>query len=50
MTKYNHAYLITSCRQHSDEIDNKFYSNEELKVGDDIVLDGLVWYVTDVLR
>ena len=50
MAKYEHEYLITSERYRSDEIDNKFYSNKELGIGDTIVLDGLNWHVTDVIR
>lgn len=44
-------YLITSERawRRNDEADNVFITNMELEVGDTIILDGLVWTVTEKL-
>lgn len=46
---YKHQYIMTSERRHSDEIENVIYSNKELEVGDYIILDGLRWYVDEVI-
>lgn len=45
-------YLITSERSHrrSDERDNLFTTTTDYNVGDVIILDGLMWKVTKVLK
>ena len=47
-----HMYLITSERanRRNDEKDNLLKSFNEYKVGQVIVLDGLKWTVTKVLK
>lgn len=50
MEERKNEYLITSCRYHSDEINNGFYSNKIYSVGDTVVLDGLKWTITRVIK
>lgn len=52
MYEYSYKYLITSERAYrrSDEEDNVFHSNNQYKVGDVIILDGLRWTVTEVIE
>lgn len=47
-----HEYIITSIRAYrrSDESRNRLYSDHEYKVGEEIVLDGLIWIVDEVIR
>lgn len=44
-------YLMSSERAafRSDERDNVIDTTKELDVGDAIILDGIFWYVTEVL-
>lgn len=47
-----HEYIMSSerCWRRSDEVENTVYSDKELKVGDCIVMDGLKWFVVEVVR
>lgn len=45
-----HEYVITSQRGFWDETDNTFYTDKEYKIGDLIVLDGIVWEVVAVIE
>lgn len=47
--EFKNRYLITSERFFSDETDVELRSNNEYKAGDIIILDGLRWYITEVL-
>lgn len=50
--KNEKQYLITSERAHrrSDERDNVFTTTTDYNVGDIIILDGLGWEVTEILK
>ena len=43
-------YIITSERRRSDEIQNEFYSYNIYDVGDVIILDGIRWYIEEVIE
>ena len=43
-------YIITSERRRSDEIQNEFYSYNIYDVGDVIILDGIRWYIEEVIK
>ena len=51
MAKYRAKYIISSERanRRSDEYRNEFYTNQILDVGDSIELDGLTWYVDEIV-
>lgn len=51
-TERKHIYIITSERAHrrNDEYRNTLYSDQELVEGDTIELDGLVWFVEEVIK
>lgn len=46
-----YTYIITSMRAHrrNDEYRNKLYSDNEYKVGEVLILDGLGWIVEEVI-
>ena len=50
-TNYRAKYIISSERasRRSDEYRIEFYTNRILEVGDSIELDGLTWYVDEVV-
>lgn len=49
--KYRAKYIITSERANvrNDERRNELYTNRILDVGDTVILDGLTWYVDEVV-
>jgi len=49
--KFRAKYIISSERANtrSDEYRNELNSNKILNVGDNIVLDGLTWYVDEIV-
>lgn len=51
-TEFSHIYIITSIRadRRADEYRNKLYSDKVLNVGDAIELDGLLWFVEEVVQ
>lgn len=51
MRQFKHVYIITSERAYrrNDEYRNELRSNKEYQVGDIIILDGLEWFVEEVI-
>ena len=47
-----HVYIISSERanRRNDEFQNELHTKRELEVGDVIQLDGLNWFVEEVIR
>ena len=52
MKEFKYVYIISSERAYrrNDEYRNELYSNEERKVGDTVVLDGLKWRVEEIKK
>lgn len=52
MTEYKHEYIMSSERAYrrNDEERNTIYSNKVLQVGDVIWLDGIRWFVDEVIK
>jgi len=51
MANYRAKYIISSERanRRNEEYRNELYSNRILEVGDSIELDGIIWYVDEVV-
>ena len=51
LANYRAKYIISSIRanRRSDEYRVEFYTNRILEAGDSIELDGLTWYVDEVV-
>lgn len=47
-----HEYIMSSerCLTRSDEMENHVYTDTELKVGDYVTMDGIRWFVVEVVR
>ena len=52
MANMKYTYIASSERAYrrNDEADNRIYSNAEYKVGDTMILDGLRWTITGVIK